>query len=33
VARGNVLNAQTLGLQAAASLKNMGAARYLTRDD
>ena len=33
VARGNALNAQTLGLQAAASLKDMGAARYLTQDD
>lgn len=33
VARGDATDAQTLGLQAAASLKNMGAARYLTQED
>ncbi len=33
VSRGDATDAQTLGLQAATSLKNMGAARYLTQDD
>lgn len=32
VARGDATDAQTLGLQAALSLKNMGAAQYLTQD-
>ncbi len=33
VARGKAQDAQTLGLQAAASLNRLGAARYLTQDD
>ncbi len=33
VARGDAADAQTIGLQAATSLKNLGAARYLTQDD